>query len=196
MEFQHLTEHYEGLLRSGSAWLGDGLAWTAVLPVDGSLPLEETVSRLVDGEGPPLVEMDGEDAYEEGGVWLEQVGNATMIVQTFGKNYVWDEEVLGRLTVNARVWHLAWEITGSSRLIYAAYGRVLAVVPHLEPVNVMGEDPAAIEAELAALAQVVDAPWLASKATAMAIVEARTGARLDVDWFERPHPAAVIDEPE
>ncbi|MGC5009635.1 hypothetical protein ACLQ2R_02600 [Streptosporangium sp. DT93] len=196
MEFQHLTRHYETVLRARSAWLGEGLAWTAVLPVGGPLSLEETVSRLVGGERPPLVEMEDEEAYEEGTVLLERTGNATMIVQTFGKNHVWESDALGRLSANARVWHLAWEVTRNSRLIHAAHGQVLAEVPHLDPADVRGEDPAAIEAELAALGSVVDAPWPASQAMAMAIVEGRTGARLDQDWFERPHPAVVVGEPE
>lgn len=196
LEFQHLTEHYEGLLRARSGWLSEGLAWTAILPVEGPLSLDETVSRLVDGEHPPLIELDDEEAYEEGALLLGQTGNATMIVQTFGKNYVWESDVLGRLSVNARVWHVSWEVTRNSRLIYAAHGRVLVEVPHLDPAYVRGDDPAAIEAELAALGPAVDAPWPASQAMAMAIVEAGAGARLDRDWFERSHPAVVVDEPE
>ncbi|GAA3077069.1 hypothetical protein [Streptosporangium carneum] len=196
MAFQHLTEHYEGLLRACSGWLSEGLAWTAVLPVDGPLSLEETVSRLLDGERPPLIELEDEEAYEEDAVLLGQAGNATMIVQTFGKNYVWESDALGRLSVNARVWHVAWEVTRNSRLIHAAHGRVLAEVPHLDPAYVMGDDPTAVEAELAALGSVVDAPWPASQAMAMAIVEGSTGVRLDQDWFERSHPAVVVGEPE
>ncbi|MFF0577639.1 hypothetical protein [Streptosporangium saharense] len=196
LAFQHLAEHYEGLLRARSGWLSEGLAWTAVLPVDGPLSLDETVSRLLDGERPPLIEMEDDEAYEESAVLLERTGNATMIVQTFGKNYVWESDALGRLSVNAQVWHVSWEVTRNSRLIYAAHGRVLAEVPHLDPAYVRGDDPTAIEAELTALGPCVDAPWPASQAMAMAIVEGGTGAHLDQDWFERSHPAVVVGEPE
>ncbi len=88
------------------------------------LTLDEVVSRLVGGEAPPLVEMDGEDAHEEGGVWLEQAGNATMIVQNHSKNYVWAADAFGRLSVNAPGLASGVGDHGGSRLVHAAHGRV------------------------------------------------------------------------
>ncbi|MDP9862650.1 MULTISPECIES: hypothetical protein [Streptosporangium] len=195
MAFQGLTEHYENFMQEGSDWLSVGLAWTAVLPVEGRLSLSEVATRLIGDGQPPVIELDSEEAYEADAVLLGQMGNSTMIVETFGNNYVWESGVLDRLSVNAQVWHVSWEVTGNSRLIHAARGRVLAEVQHLNPADAVGEDLAAVEAELAALGPTISAPWPATQAMALAIVEARTGARLESDWFDRSHPAVIVGDP-
>jgi hypothetical protein len=46
---QSLARHYEDLLREGSGWLSEGLAWTVVVPAAGPLSVAEVATRLADG---------------------------------------------------------------------------------------------------------------------------------------------------
>ncbi|MCG5213094.1 hypothetical protein [Streptosporangium sp. KLBMP 9127] len=193
MSFQALVAHYAQLLQDGIAGVSDGLSWTVVRPVTGHLSLDETAARMTGGGHPSIVELDVDEAMDREAVRLHHSGSTTMLVQTQNYPYASAPQVLQWLSVNAQVWHLEWTISGSVHLSYAAHGQVLA---HLaEGSSASGSDPGSLYAEWVALDRTIGVPWPAKKATAMAIVESRTGAHLDADWFERPQPAVVIDTP-
>ena len=182
-------------LQPDSSWLSDGLAWTVVQPVTGRLSPLETAARLTGGGRPlPAAELDVEEVSERGAVLLGQVVDGAMIVEPQGFSLTVSPRILERLSQRAQVWHVSWNITGNSRMIHAANGRVLAEIPHLEPASAYGADLGSVGPELELLAAALDAPWPASKATALAIVEARTEARLDAGLGRR-HPAALVDKP-
>lgn len=195
MSLESLSAHYGRLLQGDGNWLSEGLAWTVVLLDKGSLSPGEVAVRLLGrDEQPSLTVCDVEGANEDGVVIVEQAGRATMIVDFSGAGRTSDDEVLSRLSVGAQTWHVSWEVTRNSRLIYAANGRVAVQVPHLDPEHALGADTSAIETELTALARTIDVPWPATQAMALAIVEARTGARLDRAWFGRSHTAVSVDD--
>ncbi|MGN9785419.1 hypothetical protein ACTMTF_28625 [Nonomuraea sp. ZG12] len=197
MNFHDAVTHYTDLIQS-SAPFGEALAWTVIRPLGKPIPLENIATRLTGGAHPVLVESDEEFTEEAGflegkAVYLGQAGTATMLVEPGGFSYAGREQVMAWLSHDAQVWHLAWNIAGTRGLSYAAYGQWLARIPTLDPGMLYGVDPDAVAEEAAALKEVADAPWPATKATAMAIVEARTGARLPMDWFDRPRQVAIVD---
>ncbi|MFI7643674.1 hypothetical protein [Nonomuraea sp. NPDC049400] len=195
MSLESLSAHYGRLLQGDGSWLSEGLAWTVVLPDEGQLPPEEVATRLLGGdEEPSLTICDVEEANEAGVAIIEQAGRATMIVDFSGAGRTCDDEVLSRLSVGAQTWHVSWEVTRNSRFSYAAHGQVAVQVPHLDPAYALRADASSLETELTALARTTDVPWPATQAMALAIVEARTGARLDSAWFERSHMAVSVGD--
>ncbi|MEV6157809.1 hypothetical protein AB0L53_46475 [Nonomuraea sp. NPDC052129] len=189
--------YYTDLIQS-SASFGEELAWTIIRPLGEPLPLEAAASRLIGGGHPLLVESDEEfteeaESLEGYAVYMGRSGEATMLLEPSGFSYASTPQVMAWLSHNAQVWHLSWNHTGSRVLEYAANGQRLARIPELDPRAVHGADPAALQEEAAALEEAGNASWPAKKATAMAIIERRTGARLPIDWFDQPHLVAVVD---
>ncbi|MFI6182371.1 hypothetical protein ACIA8R_43065 [Nonomuraea sp. NPDC051191] len=194
MSLDSLSAHYGHLLQGDGSWLAEGLAWTAVLPEEGSLSLEEIAARLLGGdERPSLTICDIEEASEGDVAIVEQSGRAAMIVDFSGAGRTWDDDILRRLSAGAQVWHVSWEVTRNSRLIHAAHGHVVTRIPHLDPIGAPGADVSLAGTELTALGRTLDAPWPAAQAMAMAIVEERTGAHLDSTWLASSHPAIPVD---
>jgi hypothetical protein len=194
MSLDSLSAHYGRLLQGDGSWLAEGLAWTVVLPEEGSLSLEEIAARLLGGDArPSLMTCDIEEASEDDVAIVEHAGRAVMIIAFSGAGHTSDDDTLSRLSVGAQVWHVSWEVTRNSRLIYAVHGHVATRVPHLDPAYALRDDTSFAETELTALARTIDAPWPATQAMALAIVEARTGARLDSAWFELSHLAVAVD---
>jgi hypothetical protein len=197
MNFHDSVTYYTNLIHS-SAPFGEALAWTVIRPLGKTIPLENIAKRLTGGGHPALVESDEEFTEEAGflegkAVYLGQVGTATMLVEPGGFSYAGREQVMAWLSQDAQVWHLAWNIAGTRGLSYAAHGQWLARIPTLDSEMLYGVDPDALAEEAAALKEAADTPWPAKKATAMAIVEARTGARLPMDWFDHPRQVAIVD---
>ncbi|MDF5755751.1 hypothetical protein [Spongiactinospora sp. TRM90649] len=198
MDLNDAVTYYTDLLHS-SAPFGETLAWTVVRPVQGPPPsVEDVASRLTGGGSPVLVESDEEFTEEavfmDGPpVYLGATGAVIMLTEPSGFSYAARQQVMAWLSQDAQVWHLSWNVAGTPGLEYAAHGRYLARIPSLEPESLYGVDPGALEEEAAALQAVAGAPWPAQKATAMAVIEARTGARLPGDWYEHPRTVATID---
>jgi hypothetical protein len=193
MGFRDIVAHYEGVLRADSAWLSEGLAWTVVLPRAENLSLTEVGQRLTGGGRPVMSEL--EEVDERDLIYLGWSDTATAIVEPDGFSYAGHPPVLKWLSRNAQAWHLSWNLTGSSRLCYATDGNVLAEVHGLKSAVAVGADANSISAEVAMLREAVGSPWPALQATAMAIVESRTGACLDQQWFEEPRVVVHIDQP-
>jgi hypothetical protein len=197
MNFEDAVAYYTELMQSGVGF-GAALAWTVIRPLGDPLPLEDAATRLIGGGHPELVESDEEFTEEaeflEGkAVYLGRAGAATMMVEPGGFSYVRRPQVMAWLSRDAQVWHLSWNVKGMTVLEYAAHGQWLARAPELDLEMLHGVDPSALEKEAAALQEVASAPWPTQKATAMAIIELRTGARLPMDWWDHPHPVAIVD---
>ncbi|MFI9556311.1 hypothetical protein [Nonomuraea endophytica] len=188
-------EHYERLLRGASAGITEGFAWTVVRPVSGHLSLEETATRITGGGRASITELDPEEAVYRDTILLNQLGTTTMLVQVQSSNYASAPQVLQWLSQNAQVWNVTWDIGRHFRLTYAAHGHVLAEISGSEPDTIVGSDSAALRVEMAALDLTIGRPWPATQATAMAIMESRTGAHLNEDWFYQAQPAVIIDKP-
>ncbi|MEU9837221.1 hypothetical protein AB0D67_37270 [Streptosporangium sp. NPDC048047] len=197
MTFSEAVNHYTKLLRD-SASFAEALSWTVIRPLDKSIALDAVAARLIGGGHPLLTESDDEFTEEaefsEGyAVYMGRSGEAVMLVEPGGFSYASIPQVMAWLSQDAQVWHLSWNHTGSRVLEYAANGQRLARIPELDPHAIHGADPAALQEEAAALEETRNASWPVKKATAMAIIERRTGARLPMDWFDQPRLVAIVD---
>ncbi|MFB9968312.1 hypothetical protein ACFFOP_37740 [Sinosporangium siamense] len=199
MNLRDTVAYYEELIR-GTSPFGAALAWTVILPLGQPVSFPEAASRLIGGGHPVLVESDEE--FDEAAhsmdfiaAYLGQAGPATMLVEPSGFSYAGREQVMAWLSHNAQVWHVSWNVTSRRDLDYAAHGQWLARLPEFHHEMLHGTDPGALAEEAALLREAAEAPWPRQRATAMAIVEMRTGARLPEDWFDRPRQVAVVDQP-
>lgn len=187
MDFARTIAHYEQVLTDDSGWLAEGLSWTVVRPFGTDLSLEDLTTRLTGGGWPIIAEAD--EDVEPDTVYLGGSGLAGMLLEPGGFTGVGLPHVLRWLSHEAQVWHLSWNLTGRQVMTYLVHGRVLAELPGL------GEGPETLATELRALRAAEGAAWPGRQAAAMAIVEARTGARLDRHWFDQPRPIALLDQP-
>ncbi|TMR90779.1 hypothetical protein [Nonomuraea basaltis] len=190
-------DYYTNLLQS-SASFGEALAWTVIRPLQEPLSLQSAASRLIGGGHPPIVDADEEfieevESLNGRAVYIGQSGDATMLLEPDGFSYAAGSHVMAWLSQEAQVWHLSWNHTGRRVLEYAANGQWLAGIAELNPHAIYGADPAALQAEAAAMEEVVNAPWPTQQATALAIIELRTGAQLPRDWFDQPRQVAIVE---
>ncbi|MDF2705786.1 hypothetical protein AB0C18_05615 [Nonomuraea muscovyensis] len=187
MNLAQTISHYEHLLMDDSGWLSEGLSWTVVRPFRTALSLEDLAGRMTGGGWPDTTEA-AED-IEPDTVYLDASAQAGMLLEPGGFTAVGLPHVLTWLSHEAQVWHLSWNLTGHQSLTYLVHGQVLAKLHRLD------EQPVTLAPELQALRAIEGAPWPRRAATAMAIVEARTGAHLERRWFDQPRRVALLDQP-
>lgn len=108
-----------------------------------------------------------------------------------GFGYAARVPVMEWLSQDAQVRHVSWNLTGGRFLEYVANRWWLAIIRELDPHALHGADPPALQDAAAALEGVAAARWLAQAAAVMAVIEARTGARLPGDWFDEPRQVAA-----
>ncbi|MFU8855117.1 DUF6461 domain-containing protein [Micromonospora sp. SL1-18] len=134
--------------------------------------------------------------------YLTQVGPAVVMFQPNGFEGA-RREVLRWLSDGVRVHNVDWTINGNGGISYAVYGKVLAWVDKNDPGRRHGEQPDVLDNDLDGLREARrrwDAGDLAGAdfdAEAMALVERRTGVRLDVGWvdaFEELGEAVMIGD--
>ncbi|MFI6498726.1 hypothetical protein [Nonomuraea typhae] len=192
MNYHDSVLTYAQMLQADGGWLAEELAWTVLMPTSGTLPLNEVAQRVARSNQPAFVEGDFEDAAAANAVVVEATGDGAMVVDINMIAATPDPEFVAEISTNAKVWHVSWHTALSRRMIYAVNRRVLAVIPLLDPAEAFGEDLSAIQPELDALADTQTAPWPTTEATALSLIETRTGARLSLDWFEQPHRAVTV----
>jgi hypothetical protein len=157
----------------------------SVVPQRRAIAATGKVSQL-----PTFMEGDFEDIGVSNAVVVEAVGDGAMVVDINMVAFTPHAEFLAEISTDAVVWHA----TLSRRMAHVVNGRVLAVIPLLDPAEAFGEDLDAIQPELDALAATQEAPWPTTEATALSLIEARTGVRLPpLEWFDRPHRAVKVN---
>jgi hypothetical protein len=164
------------------------LCWTVIQPLTKPVTMAEVVRRL-GGDPAEIEHRSGWEPQDLPAVHLNQVGPAVVMVEVMGGEGVRDE-VLRWLSDGAVV-HSSWwcGAIGRSALCYAAFGRLLTRVEHLDDDRPGGEQPAALDEDRAALRGNLDCP------AQLALVERRTGVRLDAAWLDQPHPTVVLGKP-
>ncbi|MEV0758120.1 hypothetical protein [Streptosporangium sp. NPDC050280] len=192
MDLQHAVTHYRRLIKE-VGWLEEGMAWTVILPVSGRLSVQEAATRLTGDSRPEFSEL--EPGFPDV-VSFGRSGATMMLFEADGFSHAGDPEVLERLSENARVWHVSWNLTGRRMLRHAAQGKVLAEILDFDPYWLHGIDPGSLREEAAILRGIGrHRPPIRYKSKVMAMVEQRTGARLDKQWLDQPQPALSIDWP-
>jgi Family of unknown function (DUF6461) len=169
----------------------DMACWTVIQPLTGSLTVAEVVRRL-GGDPAEIEQRTGWEPDEMSLVHLTQVGTAVVILETDGTEGTRDE-VLRRLSDGAMV-HSSWwvDAIGRGELCYAAFGRLLTRMQYIDANEPEGAQPTALDEDRAALRGFNgDLEYPAQ----LALVERRTGVRLDPAWLDRPHATALLSKP-
>ncbi|TMQ98951.1 hypothetical protein ETD83_18705 [Actinomadura soli] len=187
-------EHYVQLLdhlNRTSVYPPENLSWTVVRPHQAGLTVHEVVRRLNGDPEALTTRPPAETDYDEDAVFLEQRGDAIIILGYGGATA--EVDVLQRLSQGATVHSVFWLINNFSRLYYLADGELITEVDTLFPLDRLGTDPEALTGHLHALGDLrsrimantytgPDLDW----EIALATLESLTGERLDADWFARP----------
>jgi hypothetical protein len=205
------VEYYQRILTSRS-WFAEGLSWTVIQPASQQLTVAEVMRRL-HAERVNLDELDEwADDHDDHDplliACLAQIGPNVVMFQDNGFEGS-RPEILRWLSDGARVHNVDWTINGNGSLSYAVYGKVLARIDKNNPDRKYGEDPTALDEDLAdmhAARQALDLEdqadlgetsqtadpsvpsaldtHLLAEAAAMATVEHRTGIRLTEQWLD------------
>lgn len=162
--------------------------WTVVQPLTKPVTVAE-VARRLGGDPAGIEQLAGWDYDETDALHLHQVGPAVVMCQTGGWEGVRDE-ALRWLSDGASV-HSSWwsPANGRSFVCYAAFGRVLTRLEFLDDDQPAGEQPTALDEDRAPLRDDLDYP------AQLALVERRTGIRLDPAWLDQPHATVVLRTP-
>jgi hypothetical protein len=187
---KNVTAHYRRLIKAVSA-LEERLAWTVIVPDSGPLSLQEVAIRLTGAAQPQINEI--EPGLSDVAYLAESDATAMLYEWSGFSRATINSEILERLSKNARLWHVAWNITGMRTLIHASRGEVLAQLPEFDPDWLHGADPRLLQEEADIFRRVGRSSYLRVKATALALVAIRTGASLDKEWLENPHPAVLLE---
>ncbi|MEU8301710.1 DUF6461 domain-containing protein [Micromonospora sp. NPDC048909] len=171
--------------------LVESLCWTVIQPLTKPVSVPEIARRL--GADPD--EIEHQTVWGDTPDWavhLDQVGSAVVMVERFGSEGSRDE-VLRWLSDGAIVHSSWWGINARGSFSYAAFGRLLTRLEDIDDDQPSGEQPTALDEDRAALRGLADD--LLSSSAQLALVERRTGIRLDAAWLDEPHPMVVLRRP-
>ncbi|HEX6685253.1 MAG TPA: DUF6461 domain-containing protein [Candidatus Limnocylindrales bacterium] len=193
-----VTDYYRAFLRTRS-WYAEGMSWTVIQPGNSAVT-EDVVLRRLRAKRVTIGERSPEPHYAKV-AYLKQIGDAVVMYQPNGFEGA-RHEVLRWLSDGARVHNVDWTINGNGSVSYAVYGKVLVWMDKNDPDRRLGERPDLFDdedlAELREARRQVDdgeVVWPDFDPMAMALVERRTGVRLDLDWvegLEEDGPCVVI----
>lgn len=179
----------------------DGLAYAVVEGLTGPLPAD-TVVRRMGGDPTAPVDDSSASAYTnpfelpKPRVYSVQHGERTVLLfEPFSCELI-RSEVLRRLSDNARVHSVYWNITGAERLSYAASGKLLTVKKMFDPTEPgWGDQPDLLDEDIT---DAVDDLLAGDRldchpgALALAVVEARTGVRPPAELFNYSLPPVAL----
>jgi hypothetical protein len=189
--------YYTGLLdRYG---LNAGMCWTVVESFRGPISIED-VAAYFGADPADITEMPWDAAFSGGPsgdpvpvAHLLQAGPAVMTVEVNGFQGA-SACALSRLSQTGRAHSAYWNINALSSLNYAAYGYLLVTFEGLGPDAGMGIDVCVLDDELGPLYEALHTPGMSVWPAMMAIMEQRTGARLEERWLTASQPAVVLPD--
>ncbi|WP_433727516.1 DUF6461 domain-containing protein [Actinoplanes sp. CA-051413] len=167
------------------------MSWTVVT---GGVNVESAVRRLGGDPGKVVRQRPVDDDYEQQTYtrwYLDASGSGVTLLEVNGFQAS-RPEVLRRLsgTVNA-VYSAYWNIENDNSFGYAHAGEVVTEFDGGDPLQRWGTVPDALEAQRGPLWATAGESW---RAAMLALVEIRTGVRLDFSWFERPRLTVLTPE--
>jgi hypothetical protein len=196
-QIEHYLRMFE-LLDEEEWCIGENLGWTVVRPHGGAFGVDEVIRRLGGDPATVTTYRPADVRWEDDLVYLEQRGDAVMILEYSGNTS--EVDALLRLSQGATVHGVLWGINNYNRLFYAVDGVIVTDLDTLRPEHTEGTDPLALDDHLGALRELHDysrpqdgrgADW--DWPTAMATLASLTDLSLDADWFLRPQSGVIVD---
>jgi hypothetical protein len=190
--YEELVRRYTELLNGPHLWLTDAMSWTVVT---GSAGVESIIERLGGDPSTVVQQRPVDDDYDyqpaQSRWYLDTTGNAVGLLEV--NNFQASRpEVLRRLTGAHWEAHSAyWNIESDNSFSYASLGEVVTQFDGGYPVQRSGSAPDALEGQQEPLWAVAGESW---RAAMLALMELRTGVRLDASWFEQPHLTLLTPE--
>jgi hypothetical protein len=189
--YEEVLRQYSDLLDGAHRWLTDAMSWTVVT---GGGAIASVIRRL-GGDPDQVVEQrpvdyDYQPRNRHRTQWYLDAASGGLVMLLEVNGFQGSRpEVLRRLSAaSGQAYNAFWNIELDNSFSYAAAGQVVTEFDGGYPVRRSGSDPDALEAEREPL-------WAAGgswRAAMLALVEIRTGVRLDESWFEQSHPAVLI----
>ena len=183
-------------LLSRYRWLASGLCWTVIEAADGHADTMEVLNRL----GADLAQVrsvavgaDLASAGAAGLVHADVLGDAVVLLEPNG--FLGSQRgVMAQLSGGGRAHSAFWNVNGDNQLVYAADGRVVTEMDGQFPEDRAGENPAALDDDIADLFDVVGGTGAAGdwQAAMLAVIERRTGVALTARWLAEEHPTVVV----
>ncbi|GLY65214.1 DUF6461 domain-containing protein [Amycolatopsis taiwanensis] len=168
-------------------WYREGMSWTVIQPGGQAVTEDAVISRLRARRA--VVATLNSPPFEKV-AYLQQVGEAVVMYQPNGFEGA-RPEVLRWLSEDSRVHTVEWAINGNGSVSYAVHGKLLVCMDKNDPDRRWGAQPDLFDdedlAELRAARRQHDAGETDRpdfEPMAMALVERRTGVRLELDWVE------------
>jgi hypothetical protein len=173
--------------------LADALCWTVVEPLTAQLTFEDVIGRL-GGDPAGITQLPWDAAYDPGNagasvVHLGRAGQAVIMAEINGSQGILRTT---RLSQEARVHSAYWNANALSALNCAAFGYPLVAFEGLSPDQRTGLDICALDDAMGSLYAALETPGVSYRPVLMAIVEERTGIRLDDDWLADDRVAIVL----
>jgi len=146
--------HYYTDLLGREQWLGVALCWTVIEPLRDPLTIPDVVRRL--GGDPADLQPLPPDAIDDHVradysapplVHFTQVGRAVAMIEYNGFQGSLPE-VLGRLSVGARVHSAYWNVNRDNALSSAAFGHLLVTLDAQFPDSRVGLDIGVLDSDL------------------------------------------------
>ncbi|MEV0196091.1 hypothetical protein [Nonomuraea sp. NPDC050691] len=168
------------------------MAWTVLVPENEKISIPDLISRL---ELPGNCLQTGLIVGLPDVAYIDARNTCLALFEAEGFSHVGYAPNMERLAVDNSVWHVSWNITGRSMMRVAQNGHVQAEILDLDPSAAHGIGLDIVDDYLPLLRSASRRKWPALTATAMAIIEDVTGARLDQDWINQPQSGLSITRP-
>ncbi|HYZ57445.1 MAG TPA: DUF6461 domain-containing protein [Streptosporangiaceae bacterium] len=171
------------------------VCWTVVESCRNPVTIESVAARL--GADPAeITEMPWDAAFDGPGAavaHLAQSGPAVMVAEVNGYSGAMPG-VLRRLSEDSRARSVFWNVNMMTSLGCAAFGDLLVRFEFPDN-DRTGVDICALDDELEPVYAARRDPRDDGRAAMMAVVERRTGVRLEEDWLDASRPAVVVPSP-
>ncbi len=192
----HVIDHYRALFERHQ-WLKDSLCWTVVQPLDEGITLDDLLWRLNGGHDPEERTMDYpmEVAMNEDLTLLyvfEGDGAYGFLECRYGDPL--SEELLSKLSEDARVWTTSWQFNGTSTIAYAGGGRVRARIRNYVLGDQVEEEtaPGVFTGFHAMLDDLDGQDFDGKRSAAFAFIEAAAGVGVESDRLDGEEKSVIV----
>jgi cell wall assembly regulator SMI1 len=185
-----VLRRYRDLLAGPHQWITGAMSWSVVT---GQTDVASIIRRL--GADPDTIveHRPIDDDRRQPRWYLDSTAGTVTLLEVNGSQAA-RPVVLRQLSGRSnQMFSAFWNAEGDNAFSYAAGDDVVTRFDGRDPARRSGSGPDALATEQEPLWAAAGGSW---QAAMLALVEYRTGVRLDADWFERPHPTVTAHLPD